>query len=73
MVTAKGCARVLKGDGAHLADCELLEFLLCALIPRVDVEPIAKELIAKFGTVSDVPGAAREASSDAAGGAPSGG
>ena len=46
MVTAKGCARVLKGDGAHLADCELLEFLPCALIPRVDVEPIAKELIA---------------------------
>ena len=60
MVTAKGCARVLKGDGAHLADCELLEFLLCALIPRVDVKPITKELIAKFGTVSAVPGVAPE-------------
>lgn len=44
--------RVLKDDGAHLADYELLELLLCAFIPRVDVKPIAKELIAKFGSVS---------------------
>lgn len=58
MVTAKGCARVVKGDGAHLADYELPELLLCAFIPRVDGKPIAKELIAKFGTVSAVPGAA---------------
>jgi len=53
-------ARVLKGDGAHLADYELLELLLCAFIPRVDVKPIAKELIAKVGTVSAVLGAAPE-------------
>lgn len=46
--------RVLKGDGAHLADYELLETLLCAFIPRVDVKPIAKDLLARFGTVSAV-------------------
>jgi DNA repair protein RadC len=44
--------RVLKGDGSHLADYELLEVLLCAFIPRVDVKPIAKDLLARFGTVS---------------------
>ena len=50
----------MKGDGAHLDDYELLELLLCAFIPRVDVKPIAKKLIAKFGTVSAVLGAAPE-------------
>jgi DNA repair protein RadC len=45
-------ARTLKGDGSGLADYELLELLLCAFIPRIDVKPIAKELIAKFGSVS---------------------
>ena len=44
--------RVLKEDGGHLADYELLELLLCAFIPRVDVKPIAKDLIARFGSVS---------------------
>ena len=60
MVSAKGCARLLKGDGAHLADHELLELLLSALIPRGDAKPVAKELIARFGMVSAVPGAAPE-------------
>lgn len=45
-------ARILKGDGSALADYELLELLLCAFIPRVDVKPIAKDLIARFGSVS---------------------
>lgn len=45
-------ARVLAGDGSHLADYELLEVLLCAFIPRVDVKPIAKALISRFGSVS---------------------
>ena len=45
-------ARVLKGDGSGLADYELLELLLCAFIPRVDVKPLAKDLIARFGSVS---------------------
>lgn len=44
--------RVLNGDGSHLADYELLEILLCAFIPRMDVKPIAKDLIARFGNVS---------------------
>jgi DNA repair protein RadC len=44
--------RILKGDGSALADYELLELLLCAFIPRVDVKPLAKQLIAKFGSVS---------------------
>jgi DNA repair protein RadC len=46
--------RILTGDGAGLQEYELLELLLCAFIPRVDVKPIAKELIARFGTVSAV-------------------
>jgi DNA repair protein RadC len=46
--------RILKDGGSGLQEYELLELLLCAFIPRVDVKPIAKELIAKFGTVSGV-------------------
>src|SRR5262249_11237824 len=37
---------------SHLDDYEILEILLCAFIPRVDVRPLAQELIARFGTVS---------------------
>ncbi len=44
--------RILKDEGAGLQEYELLELLLCAFIPRVDVKPIAKELIARFGSVS---------------------
>ncbi len=46
--------RVLEGDGAHLKDYELLELILYAFIPRVDTKPIAKDLLARFGTVSGV-------------------
>jgi DNA repair protein RadC len=46
--------RILKDDGSGLQDHELLELLLCAFIPRVDVKPIAWELIKKFGSVSGV-------------------
>lgn len=46
--------RVLEGDGSHLQQYELLELLLCAFIPRIDVKPIAKQLIDRFGTVSAV-------------------
>lgn len=52
--------RILQGDGSRLADYELLETLLCAFIPRVEVKPIAKELIAKFGSVSGALAAAPE-------------
>jgi DNA repair protein RadC len=44
--------RLLQGDGSVLQDYELLEMLLCAFIPRRDVKPIAKDLLARFGTVS---------------------
>ena len=49
--------RILKGDGSGLAEYELLELLLCAFIPRRDVKPIAKEMIAQFGSVSAALGA----------------
>jgi DNA repair protein RadC len=52
--------RVLEGDGSALRDYELLELLLCAFIPRVDTKPIAKDLIARFGTVSAALGASPE-------------
>ena len=44
------------GEGA-LADYELLELLLYRLIPRRDTKPIAKALIARFGSIGGVLGA----------------
>src|ERR1700741_5013255 len=44
--------RIMKGDGSHFDDYEILEILLCAFIPRIDVRPIAKNLVDRFGTVS---------------------
>jgi DNA repair protein RadC len=44
------------GDTA-LADYEILELLLFRLIPRRDTKPIAKALIARFGTLGGVFGA----------------
>ena len=44
--------RFLEGGAAALADYELLELILFA-IPRVDVKPLAKELIAKFGSFAE--------------------
>ena len=41
------------GQGA-LADYELLELILFRTIPRRDVKPIAKALIARFGSLSEV-------------------
>ncbi|WP_246191251.1 RadC family protein [Aureimonas leprariae] len=41
------------GAGA-LADYELLELLLFRLIPRRDTKPIAKALLARFGSLSEV-------------------
>ncbi len=37
-----------------LSDYELLELLLCAFIPRRDVKPVAKALLARFGSISAV-------------------
>lgn len=52
--------RILKDGGAGLAYYELLELLLCAFIPRIDVKPIAKELLDRFGSVSAVLAASPE-------------
>ncbi|MEM1289782.1 MAG: DNA repair protein RadC [Pseudomonadota bacterium] len=44
---------VRRGPGA-LEDYELLETLLFAFIPRRDVKPVAKALLARFGSISAV-------------------
>ncbi len=43
--------------GDALADYELLELLLFRLIPRADTKPVAKALLARFGTLAEVLGA----------------
>ena len=47
-------ARFSEGGVDALADYELLELYLFRSIPRRDVKPIAKELIAKFGSFAEV-------------------
>ena len=46
-------------DNGHqaLADYELLELLLFRLIPRRDTKPVAKALLQRFGSLSEVMGA----------------
>ena len=46
--------RFLKGGFATLADYEALELLLTLCIPRRDVKPRAKALLAQFGTMRGV-------------------
>ncbi len=46
-------ARFAEGGIDALADYELLELYLFRSIPRRDVKPIAKELIAKFGNFAE--------------------
>ena len=45
--------RFLKGGHAAMPDYELLELMLFDAIPRIDVKPLAKRLLAAFG---DLPG-----------------
>ncbi len=47
-------ARFLKGGGDALADYELLELVLFRAIPRRDVKPLAKALLARFGSFAGV-------------------
>ncbi|TPP12092.1 JAB domain-containing protein [Rhizobium glycinendophyticum] len=49
--------RFRDGGETALADYEILELLLFRLIPRRDTKPIAKALIARFGTLGGVLGA----------------
>jgi len=47
-------ARFADGGGRGLADYELLELALTYAIPRKDVKPVAKALMAKFGSLGGV-------------------
>ena len=46
--------RFLRDNGASMADYELLELLIALALPRVDTKPIAKALIARFGSFAKV-------------------
>jgi DNA repair protein RadC len=52
--------RFLLGGADTLPDYELMELVLFAAIPRRDVKPLAKALLAKFGSFADVIAAPRE-------------
>lgn len=43
--------RLLAGGGAAFHDYELLEYLLGLAIPRRDIKPLAKRLLAEFGSL----------------------
>jgi DNA repair protein RadC len=46
--------RVVKSGAEGLEDYELLELLLFYAIERIDTKPLAKRLIARFGTLGDL-------------------
>ncbi|MDN3645144.1 DNA repair protein RadC [Pontixanthobacter aestiaquae] len=46
--------RLLEGGAEALADYEVLEYLLFAAIKQGDTKPVAKALIARFGSLSGV-------------------
>ena len=52
--------RFIAAGEASLADYELLELLLFRAIPRRDVKPLAKSLIARFSSFAEVLGARPE-------------
>jgi len=54
-------ARFLEGGAEALQDYEILELLLTFAIPMSDVKPLAKALIAQFGTLGQVFDASMEA------------
>ena len=52
-------ARFLEAGAEALADYEMLELVLFRALPRRDVKPLAKELLAKFGSFAEVISAPR--------------
>ena len=46
--------KFLSQGAENLADYEILELILMHSIPRRDVKPLAKEMLAKFGSIGDV-------------------
>jgi DNA repair protein RadC len=53
-------ARFAEGGDRGMPDYELLELVLFRAMPRRDVKPVAKALIARFGSFGEVIGAAPE-------------
>lgn len=53
-------ARFLKGGAAALPDYELLELTLFAAVPRKDTKPLARQLLARFGSFAEAIAAPRE-------------
>ncbi len=49
--------RFLDGGADAMPDYELMELVLTTILPRRDVKPLAKELIATFGSFADAIGA----------------
>src|SRR5262249_61091431 len=52
-------ARFMAAGAAALADYEVIELVLFRAIPQRDVKPLAKELIAVFGSFAEVIAAPR--------------
>jgi DNA repair protein RadC len=52
--------RFVKGGAEALPDYEMLELVLFAAVPRRDTKPLAKALIARFGSFAEVVAARRE-------------
>ena len=53
-------ARFLKGGADAMPDYELLELALFAALPRKDTKPLAKALLARFGSFAEVIAAPRD-------------
>jgi len=53
-------ARFLKGGADAMPDYELLEMTLFAALPRRDTKPLAKALLARFGSFAEVIAAPRQ-------------
>lgn len=53
-------ARFVKGGAAAMPDYELLELTLFPALPRKDTKPLAKKLLARFGSFAEVIAAPRE-------------
>src|SRR5208337_2869121 len=52
--------RFMAAGGGALADYELMELVLFRAIPRRDVKPLAKSLLARFGSFAETIAAAPE-------------
>lgn len=52
--------RFVKSGAGAFEDYELLEMILFAIIPRRDVKPLAKQLLAEFGGIAGLLGASLE-------------